>query len=154
VRGIARFVSVAAASGFGTGYSPVAPGTAGSLAAAAVFALAIRTGPAAAWIGLAVLLPVSFAAGAAGVRMWGRDPARVTIDEWVGCWIACMAAPHSLLWLAAAFLLFRVFDILKPWPVSFFDRMEGSAGVVLDDIAAGLIAALALLAGRIAFGML
>jgi phosphatidylglycerophosphatase A len=105
-------------------------------------------------MGLAVLLPVSFAACAAGVRMWGRDPSRVTIDEWVGCWIACMAAPPAIPWLAAAFLLFRLFDILKPWPVSFLDRMEGSAGVVLDDIAAGLMAAVVLLAGRLILGML
>lgn len=134
-------VLTAIATGFGTGFSPMAPGTAGSIAAALIFLAVSAIGPSAPWMAFAALVPLSFAGAAHGVRMWGRDPSRVTIDEIAGCWAACLAAPHGILWLLAAVLLFRFFDILKPWPVSVFDAMEGSAGVVLDDLAAGVMAA-------------
>ena len=79
---------------------------------------------------------------------WGKDPSRVVADEFAGCWIACMGAPEvwGISGFAAAFVLFRVFDIFKPWPVSLFDRMESAEGILLDDIAAGIISAVVLLA--------
>lgn len=129
------------ATGFGTGFSPLAPGTAGSLAAALIFLAVSAIGPFAPWMAFAALIPLAFAGAAHGERMWGHDPSRVTIDEIAGCWSACLAAPHGIGWLLAAVLLFRFFDILKPWPVSVFDGMRGSAGVVLDDLAAGAMAA-------------
>jgi len=135
-------------TGFLTGLSPVAPGTAGSLLAALLFLPVRGCGVVAAAAAAAVLTAVSFPAAAWGVRRWGRDPSRVTIDEMAGCWLACLAAPPGLPGVAAAFVLFRIFDILKPWPARRLDRMEGSAGVVLDDIAAGVMAALVLLAWR------
>ncbi len=148
-----RFMGTAAATVFGSGYSPFAPGTAGSLVAAGAFLL---TAELSGWGNLPIilLLPISvlgYWGCFFGHRMWGGDPSKVTSDEFVGCWIACLAVPSrwGILGILAAFLLFRVFDILKPWPVCRFDRMTGPAGILLDDVAAGIIAFLILLAGRL-----
>ncbi len=73
------------------------------------------------------------------------DASAFVLDEFVGQWIALVAAPKSLLGVVAGFVLFRVFDILKPWPVSWADRrLTGGLGVVLDDVLAGVLAALVL----------
>jgi len=104
-------------------------------------------------IGL-VLVPAAFAGAAHGERLWGHDPSRVTIDEVLGCWISCLIAPWTPAGCAAALALFRLFDILKPWPVSHLDRMEGAAGVVLDDVAAGVLAGLCAILGRFLLGLL
>lgn len=131
----------------GTGFCPVAPGTAGSLAAFALWLLVGAHSLQAAFVVLALLLPLSYAGSAAGEALWGRDPGRVNIDEVLGTWIACMPSGGSVLLAACGLVLFRLFDILKPWPVSVFDRMEGPAGVVLDDACAGAMAAVLVSAG-------
>ncbi|MFI4970186.1 MAG: phosphatidylglycerophosphatase A [Lysobacterales bacterium] len=135
------------ASGFGSGLSPFAPGTAGS-ATALIPWLALRELPLA---GYAVVVALAFALGvwASNVviaRLRIDDPGVIVWDEFVGQWIALM----PLLWLArdwrwvvAAFVLFRVFDVWKPWPVSWADRaIEGGLGVMLDDVLAGTYAAI------------
>jgi phosphatidylglycerophosphatase A len=67
------------------------------------------------------------------------------LDEFVGQWIALVAAPKSLLAVIVGFLLFRAFDIAKPWPVSWADRrLSGGLGVVIDDVLAGVLAAVVL----------
>lgn len=137
------------ACGFGAGLSPVAPGTAGSLAALLPW-FALRELP---WPGYFVALALAFALGVwASARVVGRlrieDPGCVVWDEFVGQWIAL--AP--LLWVpfrwwlvVAAFALFRVFDVAKPWPVSWADRrVKGGVGVMLDDVLAGFYAAAAM----------
>jgi phosphatidylglycerophosphatase A len=137
------------ASGFGSGLSPVAPGTAGSLAALLPW-LALRELP---WPAYFAVLALAFALG---VWACGRvvrvlridDPGVAVWDEFVGQWIAL--APllwlHSKWWwIAAGFILFRLFDIVKPWPVSWADRrLDGGLGVMLDDVLAGIYAAIAL----------
>lgn len=148
--GIERFLGGAAATVLGTGYLPIAPGTVGSLLSALSVYL-LDTLPGGRMIALGLLPPVmavGFLGSAAGHRMWGGDPSRVNVDEFAGCWLACMASPPEwgLAGLAAAFALFRLFDILKPWPVCRFDRMEGAAGILLDDLAAGVMAGIPLLA--------
>ena len=134
----------------GSGYSPVAPGTAGSIVSAAAF-VAVRscTPP---WLVFALLPPVVLAAlwgCRAGYAMWGHDPSRVNVDEFAGCWIACLAVPVSwgIAGIAAGLVLFRLFDILKPWPVSRLDWMKTPAGILLDDVAAGLLSALLIAIG-------
>ena len=126
-----------------TGYFPFAPGTVGSLVATGLFLLAA---PALPWWGLLIVLVGATAAGfhscAQVAPAWGEDPSRVTVDEFAGCWLASI--PGWLLfgtWGAlAALVLFRVFDILKPWPVSALDRRGGPAAIMLDDLAAGVMA--------------
>lgn len=139
------FLGGAVATTFGTGYFPFGPGTVGSLVSVVLFFLCpehLR------YPVLPGILLVAWAACEAGKNLWGDDPSRVTIDEVAGCWVACLASKDSWgLWgLLAAFLLFRVFDIAKPWPVNALDRMKSGLGILLDDLAAGMMAALVLIA--------
>ena len=140
------------ASGFGSGLSPIAPGTAGSLAAVLPW-LALRELPPLAYAGALVF------AFALGVWACGRivaalrlaDPGVAVWDEFVGLWIALVPLlprqPLPWSWLAAGFVLFRIFDIAKPWPVSWADRrVGGGLGVMLDDAIAGAYAAIVLFA--------
>jgi len=84
---------------------------------------------------------VDRACRAAGVG----DASAFVLDEFVGQWAALVATPKSLLWVGVGFLLFRAFDIMKPWPVSWADRrVPGGLGVVLDDVLAGVLAAVVL----------
>ena len=137
------------ATGCGAGFSPVAPGTAGSLAALLPW-LALRELPVAYYV---VALALAFALGVWACAWVVRtqhvaDPACAVWDEFVGQWIALAPLlwhPAGWIGVAAAFMLFRIFDIAKPWPVSWADRsVEGGLGVMLDDVFAGLYAALAL----------
>lgn len=137
---------------FYCGYFPKGPGTAGSLGAL-LFAwpIAIYTG----WnplvfAGLAAvtLLPCIWAADRMARDMGSKDPQIVVVDEVIGQWIALAAVPNLEDWECwlAAFVLFRLFDIWKPWPVRSLEKIPGGAGIVLDDVGAGIYAALVLLA--------
>ncbi len=134
---------------FGAGLSPVAPGTAGSLAA---IVLAWLMAHYAGWgqthfiiLSLAALGPAVWAAHRAASGSRDKDPGWVVIDEVAGQWVA-VAGLSVYNWksLLAAFLLFRLLDILKPPPVRWLERIPGGAGIVADDVAAGAIAALVL----------
>ena len=137
------------ACGFGSGLSPVAPGTAGSLAALLPWFL-LRELP---WPLYLAAIALAFALGAVACervvkRLRLDDPGCVVWDEFVGQWIALMPLlwlPFKWWWLVAGFVLFRLFDIAKPWPVSWADRnVKGGVGVMLDDVLAGLYAAIVL----------
>ncbi len=129
-----------------------APGTTvGSLAGAALYWAAGALWPGApgavAAGGLAVLLPLSvWACGAEARRRGAVDPQPVVLDEVAGQWVALAIVslarrrPPALPELAAAFLLFRVFDVLKPWPIRRLERLPGGWGIVADDLAAGAAA--------------
>lgn len=133
----------ALATSLGSGFFPVAPGTVGSVLSAAVFALAGRGRP----LLLVPVIALAWVGCSCGRRLWGKDPSRVNIDEFAGCWVACLASPGrwGLFGIAAALLLFRIMDIAKPWPVSLLDRSDTPFGILADDIAAGMIAAAILL---------
>ena len=128
------------ASGFGSGFFTVAPGTVGSL-------VALLLGAGLLWLS-PMGLPVAVLVGAYG-GLWavsaaraGDDPGWVVIDEFAGQWIALLPlARPTLTGFTAAFLLFRLLDIVKPGPVSWADRQHGPAGVMADDLIAGGIAA-------------
>lgn len=128
------------ATWWGSGLLPRAPGTWGSLAALPfAWGIALLGG----WPALAVATVGVFAIGvwSAGVyaeRTGGEDPGAVVIDEVAGQWLVLIPAPLDPLWYAAGFVLFRLFDIWKPWPVSLADRqVKGGLGIMLDDILAG-----------------
>jgi phosphatidylglycerophosphatase A len=136
------------ATWFGTGLLPIAPGTWASLAALpCAWAIRARWGAA----GLAVATGITFAAGcwAAGKIAKASsmgDPGEIVIDEVAGQWLALLFAPLTPLAYALVFLLFRIFDICKPWPVRWADRqVPGGLGIMLDDLLAAVYAALALL---------
>ncbi|MEN8210006.1 MAG: phosphatidylglycerophosphatase A [Candidatus Fermentibacteria bacterium] len=140
---------------FGAGYIPVAPGTAGSLLSAGLF-FALGQTHLINWILCFCFLILGYLGCRAGRQRWGEDPSKVVIDEFAGCWISCLAVPAGwgIIGIAAAFTLFRIFDIFKPWPVSALDRMKSAAGILLDDVAAGIMAAIVILLGSVIHGVI
>ena len=139
------------ASWFGCGYVPKGPGTAGSAAAlciAYVLHSAIgATGCAIGILGLAIGVIGVWAAGVAAQNAGNKDPQFVVIDEVAGQWIT-MSGAVSLNWKSwlAAFVLFRLFDIWKPPPVRQLESLPGGAGVMADDVMAGVYGAIVLYA--------
>lgn len=134
------------ATGCYSGYLPKAPGTWGSLVGLLLFFLLHG-------LGLPVYLAVtaglfvvgSFAAGEMEKILDNRDPGVVVIDEIVGMLIVMIAVPATPLAMVLGFVLFRVFDIAKPFPVNFFDqRFHGGLGIMLDDVIAGIYSLVAL----------
>lgn len=130
-------------SGFLTGYIPLASGTMGSLAGLALYLIPGFEHPFV--IMPACALALILGAKAAGLmeRRYGHDPAEVTIDEILGMWISLFLVPKSLSAAVVAFFLFRVFDIVKPWPARKFDSLTGGMGIMMDDVVAGLYTNLA-----------
>lgn len=136
------------ATWFGAGYAPRAPGTVGSLAALPFGWFFADQGG---WMALAAAVLVVtllgiWAADGYIARAGVHDPGPVVIDEVAGQWLALLPAAMlsalSLPSIVAAFLLFRAFDILKPWPISWADRrLPGGLGVMADDVLAGIAAA-------------
>jgi phosphatidylglycerophosphatase A len=143
-----RHPAVLLATWFGAGLLPIAPGSWGSLAALP-FAWAIRdrAGPA----GLAAAAALMFVAGwwasAAVVRASGRkDPGAVVVDEVAAQWLVLVPAPLDPFAYGLGFVLFRIADIVKPWPASWADReVPGGLGIMLDDALAALYALLVLM---------
>jgi phosphatidylglycerophosphatase A len=132
------------------GYAPVAPGTFGTLGAIPLYLVLSRL-PAGQYVGLTAALVVlaAFAAQRAG-RYWGAaDASPIVIDEVAGYLVTLALVPFSWQAVAAGFVLFRIFDVLKPWPASAFDRVKNGFGVVMDDVAAGVWAWAALQALRL-----
>ena len=143
-RGKARRFVLVLGTGFGAGYVPGAPGTAGSLVG-----LGIALGLAASPLGAAAIAGITAAVCIAGVpicagaaRSLGHpDPPAVVWDEIAGMLVALLALPPIWYWWGAAFVLFRAFDMLKPWPIGWLDRrVRGGAGIMLDDLVAGAFA--------------
>lgn len=133
------------ATGFGTGYAPVAPGTAGALLATVItYFIAISTNWSNLNISLAILSIIFTVLGIWSANAlqseWGHDPGRIVVDEMVGIWISMLFIPFSLLNLLLAFGLFRLFDIWKPWIVKKAEDLDGGLGVMADDIVAGVFA--------------
>lgn len=138
--------------GFGSGLSPVAPGTAGSLAAIAVYwALPIRGDS----IAFFLMIALGFLAGiwATGTLSTASnpDPSTAVWDEFVGVWVTCLLLPKELLWLTAAFVCFRILDILKPWPARRLESLHGGLGIMADDLLVGIYGATILNAVRLLF---
>jgi phosphatidylglycerophosphatase A len=135
----------------GLGRTPVAPGTAGSLGAVALGALLAHFrgwGQAEfALLAAACLAPGIWAAHVVSKESGEEDPSRIVVDEAIGQWVT-LAGVTAFNWksLLAGFLLFRAFDIWKPPPVRQVENLAGGAGIVADDVAAGLYGALVLFA--------
>jgi phosphatidylglycerophosphatase A len=134
------------AFGFGTGLAPFAPGTFGSLPGILLFWLTLD-------YGLFVQLGVAVAITMAGIWICGESARRIGVhdhggivwDEIVGMYVTLLLAPLSVTGWVLAFVFFRVMDIVKPWPISDLDhRLGGGLGIMLDDLAAALYAAILL----------
>ena len=133
---------MAIATGFGLGYLPIAPGTWGTLLALPIHYLIVQLPLQGYMSAIAIIIVIAIvSAGSAEKIIDKPDPGSVVIDEVAGMLITMIAIPaHPIAWLLA-FILFRLFDILKPFPVNFFDqRFHGGLGIVLDDLMAGIYA--------------
>lgn len=128
------------ATGFGLGYLPKAPGTWGTLLAFPIHFILVQFGPGSYAAGLVVVLMIAiFTAGSAEKILDFRDPGLVVIDEVIGMLIGLIGAPINFLFLAAAFVIFRFFDIVKPFPIRLIDKgLHGGIGIVADDVVAGI----------------
>lgn len=137
-----RYPSVLYATGLGSGLLPKAPGTWGSVLGVVLWFAGVGALP----IGvLGLTFAIVFVLGLVAIRSMQQrfgvmDAPEIVIDEILGVWIALLFAP-MLWWVGLlAFAAFRLFDIWKPWPVSWADRMHTPTGVMLDDVIAGLLA--------------
>lgn len=130
------------AFGFGSGLAPVAPGTFGTLAAIPPYLLLAQlTWP---WYAVAVVL--AFVLGIylceqASKNLGVDDHGGIVWDEFVGFWITLFMIPPEWYWILLGFVLFRIFDILKPFPIKWLDKqVKGGFGVMIDDVIAGFFA--------------
>ena len=134
-----RRVVVAIATMFGAGYSPIAPGTVGTLFTVPIaYGLGLLGRPVF-WAATAAITVLAVWAASQAERVFGEhDSSRIVIDEAAGYLVAMSLAPGRTIHLVPAFVLFRALDILKPAPIGAIDRrMGGGIGIVLDDVVAG-----------------
>ena len=142
---------VVIASGFGVGFSSIAPGTVGAILATCC------------WLGLSLLFPAFYMWGITMALIlffviggiwsanrlqpyWGEDPSQVVVDEMVGMWISLLIVPAGKIeYVLMAFLLFRFFDIFKPLGVRSMENLKGGYGIMADDILSGVYAAVVML---------
>jgi len=131
------------AFGFGSGLSPKAPGTMGTLAAIPLWLLLNQLPMAIYWLVILVTIIVGvYICGSAAKTLGVHDHSGIVWDEFVGLWIAMAFLPPTLGSVICGFVLFRFFDIVKPWPISWLDKnMHGGVGIMIDDIVAGSFAA-------------
>jgi phosphatidylglycerophosphatase A len=131
-------------TGIFAGYLPIAPGSWGSLVACIILWF---VWPSQWYFQLLIIFlfyPVAVYFAGLGIRYYGHDGRQITIDEVIGQAVTLFMAPHNIISYILGFLLFRLFDIIKPWPAKKWEKLHGGVGVVADDIAAGVYAAITL----------
>lgn len=124
-------------SGFYTGYVPIASGTFGSLVAIVIYIIP-------GFERLEIIIPVIIVLFFYGLfvsskfeKVYGKDPSQCTVDEVVGTWIALIALPKSFLIVFTTFLIWRVLDIIKPFPARTSEKLPGGFGIMIDDVISG-----------------
>ncbi len=140
------------ATGFGSGLSPIIPGTMGTLASIPLYLLLVQ-------LPLGIYISLLIASFVIGIKicqqtsddMGVHDHGSIVWDEFVGFWLTMLLVPILQLpsndwkWIATGFVLFRFFDMVKPWPIGWLDkRIHGGLGIMLDDVVAGVMAMLSL----------
>jgi len=145
-----RFLYHVIATAAGCGYTPLAPGTAGSILALILIYYFYPPG----WLlGLIILLIffVGVHTSTQMEKMYGTDPSLVVIDEVVGMSISLIYLPRNYLLFLLAFIFFRFYDIVKPPPINFSQKLPGGWGVMIDDVIAGIFALITVQVCRIAY---
>ncbi|CUS98079.1 phosphatidylglycerophosphatase A [Candidatus Kryptobacter tengchongensis] len=127
------------ATGFFSGYIPIAPGTAGSLVAVLIYWVFLKSN-----LQILIALLIFFVLGIFTSSRFeqrdGHDPKIVVVDEIVGMWLSLLFIEKKILNVFIAFLVFRAMDVIKPPPARGFDRMKGGFGIMMDDVVAGIYA--------------
>ncbi len=134
------------ATGFGSGLMPKAPGTFGTLVAIPLYLLINNFDF---WFYILITLAITilgvFVCDYTSKALKVHDHSGIVIDEIAGYFITMIAVPFDWVWVVAGFLLFRFFDILKPWPISWLDKnVHGGLGIMLDDVLAGVFSLICL----------
>lgn len=143
--GAAGKTALVLGSWFGSGLAPLAPGTSGTLAGLPLVLVMGRLGGLRAAIFVLVFIALSVWAAEASRRILaGQDPPVVVIDEVAGFLVALLLVPLSVATACLGFVLFRAFDVFKPYPIKKLERLGGGVGIVADDILAGVYANLSL----------
>ena len=129
-------------SGFYTGYIPFAPGTFGSLAAIIIYLIPGFEKP-------EIIIPLTIIFFVLGIKIgdkfeevYGKDPSQCTIDEIVGTWISLFLIPKTAVYIIITFVIWRIFDIIKPYPANKLEKLKGGLGIMMDDVVSGVYAAL------------
>ena len=142
------------AFGFGSGLAPKAPGTAGTVLAVGIYLLLPAMTP----LTYGALIVVTFGfgiwlCGKTAEDLGVHDHGGIVWDEFVGYWITMFMAPTGLVWVLTGFILFRLLDIFKPGPIKWADKeLSGGLGIMLDDVLAGIMAALCIQAAVVLIG--
>jgi len=128
--------------GLGSGLSPFAPGTAGTIAAVLLY---IPLSTLSLWAYISVLVVGTllgiYLCEKTSNTLGGHDHPAIVWDEFLGFWLTMLLAPPGWIWIVIGFVLFRLFDIWKPWPISVIDhKVKGGLGIMLDDLLAGVYA--------------
>lgn len=130
------------AFGFGSGLAPFAPGTFGTLMAIPLYLLMLKLSLVSYLIFVAIICIAGIWICDKSSKLLGvHDHGGIVWDEFAGFFITMIAAPAGWIWIVIGFLLFRLFDIWKPWPISFLDKkVDGGLGIMIDDVVAGIYA--------------
>ncbi len=136
---IAKTITLFIAQGAYSGKSPFAPGTAGTVVGVLLYLVVKGLSPAWYLIACALATGIGVWASEEAEKLLGKKDAQsIVIDEIAGYLVSMVLAPSGWMHVVAAFILFRVFDVIKPWPLKRLQDLRGGAGVVLDDVGAGI----------------
>ena len=136
---ISPFIKIFASALY-SGYAPAASGTVGSLVGLLFYCIPSFEHPFFLTFACSVIFVLGGLAAGKMEEYYGHDPSAVTIDEVLGMWVSLLFLPKTLFIMIAAFILFRAFDVFKPWPARVFDKMHGGWNIMLDDVVAGVYA--------------
>jgi phosphatidylglycerophosphatase A len=139
--GVIDGLATVVATGLGSGYSPLAPGTAGSAVGLALYWPMRGLSPLALLAAIVLVSAVGVAAAARVARRAGQeDPGLVVVDEVAGMWVTLWLLPATPLVALVGFVAFRAMDVFKPWPARDLERLPGGWGIMADDLMAGVYA--------------
>ncbi len=125
-------------SGFYTGFLPKMPGTFASLAALLIYMIPGFENPVIMIFIVSLFFVIGVKTGNKFEEIYGKDPSKCTIDEVTGMWLSLLFVPKYFPFVLGSFLLFRIFDIIKPFPARTVEKIDGGLGIMLDDIIAAI----------------
>lgn len=122
-------------SGFFSGYSPIASGTVGSLFALFIYFIPGFENPTILLFMISLFTVIGINIGNKFEKFYGKkDPSECTIDEFVGTWISLLFVPKTIIYVVSAFILWRILDIIKPFPARLIEKLKGGWGIMFDDV--------------------